>query len=96
MWAARGEGWCRIFTGASRASNTLTKIHATRQDIDGTTRKQQSPHPPPDNPHYQASDLEVPKTYEEAMESERQHLWSDSMKKEVRGLLSAGTIAIAS
>ena len=68
---------------------------ANREDIDAMLRDQRPPEQRPDLPHCQASDLRVPKSYNEAMASEHRHLWSDSMQREFYGLLEAGTFTPA-
>lgn len=93
---SRGEDCPREPSGVAGVSFALATAFATREEIDAAVRDQQPPHQPPDLPQCQASDLSVPKTYKEAMESEHQHLWSDSMEREIHGLLSAGTFSPAS
>ena len=65
---------------------------ASRDDIDMTLREMNPPEVAPDLPQCYASDLRVPKTYREAVSSEHGNLWIDSVSREFRGLMEAGTL----
>lgn len=71
------------------------RMLATQQDIDDALLEERPPHLPPDLPHCQAKDLRVPKSYEQAVRSEHGRLWKDSIAREWRGLLEAGTCETA-
>ena len=64
---------------------------ASREDIDRAMRDLNPPEVAPDLPHCYANDLRVPKTYREAVSSEYADLWIDSVEREFRGLMEAGT-----
>ena len=64
---------------------------ATRGDIDAALDDERPPHKPPDLPQCYASDLRVPRSYQEATRSEHANLWKDATGREFYGLLDAGT-----
>ena len=69
----------------------LATMFATREGVDAALRDQRPPDRRPDLPHCYASDLRVPRSYKEAIESEHGELWEDSVAREFSGLLDAGT-----
>lgn len=69
----------------------MVTLMASRGDINHALSEPRPPHQPPDLPHYQAKDLKTPKTHQEAMASEHGHLWMDSERREIFGVLDAGT-----
>lgn len=85
-----GHGGGTGATGGPEAIACPT-VMAKREDIELSRLEERPPLIPPDPPRCQASDLDVPRTYSEAMSSEHAALWSDSMAREHFGLLDAGT-----
>ena len=80
-------------TGAAGGPEAIAcpTVMAKREDIELSRLEERPPLIPPDPPRCQASDLDVPRSYSEAMRSEHATLWSDSMAREHFGLLDAGT-----
>ncbi|CAB1102832.1 unnamed protein product [Ectocarpus sp. CCAP 1310/34] len=89
----QGGALAAVDLGAGGAGFSLAcaTLLANRLDIDAMLRDQRPPEQRPDHPHCQASDLRIPKSYDEAMASEYRHLCGDSMKRELFELLEAGT-----
>ncbi|CAB1112668.1 unnamed protein product [Ectocarpus sp. CCAP 1310/34] len=94
---AQGGALAAVGLGAGGGGLPLVcaTLLADREDIDAMLRNQRPPKQRPDLPHCQASDLRIPKSYNEAMASENRHFWGDSMKREFFGLLEAGTFTPA-
>ena len=64
---------------------------ATWGDIDADLHDQRPPHKPPDLPQCYASDLRVPRSYQEAIQSEHAQPMEGFDGTEFYGLLGAGT-----
>ena len=67
---------------------------ATQEDIDAALREMRPSHLRPDMPLCLAKDLRVPKTLREARDGEHGVQFMDAAKREVFGLLEAGTFEI--
>ncbi|CAB1097277.1 unnamed protein product [Ectocarpus sp. CCAP 1310/34] len=90
---SRGRERGRTKTGGLREEVPFVcpTLLASREDIDRTMRDSNPPEVAPDMSYCYANDLRVPNTYREAVSSEYADLWVDSVEREFRGLMEAGT-----
>lgn len=75
--------------GGAGTPYPFATLLADREVMDATLHDQRPPDQVPELPGSEASDLRFPKRYNEAMASECRHLWRDSMKRKLYGLLDA-------
>ena len=67
---------------------------ATWEDVDAALHEMRPSHLRPDMPPYHAKDLRVPSTFRKARDGEHGAQFMDAAKREVFGLLEAGTFKI--
>lgn len=65
---------------------------ATREDIDATLSDQRQPNKPTYLPHCYASDLKLPQSHKESMQSEHSRIWKTSTGREFYGF--AGYVVV--
>ena len=88
-----GNYWSLEPSGRGVPLGLVSRL-ATREDVDAALREMRPSHLRPDMPLCHAKDLRVPKTFREARDGEHGAQFMDAAKREVFGLLEAGTFEI--
>ena len=65
--------------GRGELSYMLVTMFATIENVHATLRDHRPPDMRPNLPHYYASDLRVPQSYKESMNSEYSEIWKNSV-----------------
>ena len=88
-----GNYWSLGPSGRGVPLSLVSRL-TTREDVDAAFREMRPSHLRPDMPLCHAKDLLVPKTFREAHDGEHGAQFMDAAKREVFGLLEAGTFEI--